>query len=152
MILNMLAAVVGSKPKGFVLNLPGGSEIDFSATEPAVAGWRFKADGTVVSLSGPATNGRPDWISPLSAASQYTFYLRWTNPVITLGSVFNLDDPSGEDNWVALSSDRTYRSQDAIPVTPAGIQAFSVDFEISLDQSTVLASGTYSISVDYESA
>ena len=151
MILNMLAAVVGSRPGAFVLNLPGGTQGDFSPSGPAVAGWRFKADGAVESIEGPGTNGRPDWISPLSAASQYTFYIRWTNPVITLGTVFNLADPSGEDNWIALSSTRTYTAEDAISFTPAGLQHFDVDFEISLDQSTVLASGTYTTIADYES-
>lgn len=150
MILNLLAAAISVKPKSFTLNLPGGSEIDFTALEPAIAGWRFKADGTVESIEGPGTNSRGNWVNPPSAASQYTFYIRWTNPVITLGGVFNLSDPSGEDNWIPLTTNRTYTARDAIPTTPAGIQNFDVDFEISLDQSTALASGTYSTLVDYE--
>lgn len=150
MILNMLAAVVGSRPGAFVLNLPGGTEGDFSPSGPAVAGWRFKADGTVESIEGPGFNPRPDWISPLSAASQYTFYLRWTNPVITEGFTWNDSSSSTEDSWIILSETRTYRSRDAIS-TSAGKQHFDVDFEISLDQSTVLASGTYTTIADYES-
>ena len=88
--------------------IAGGSTIIASSTSPyalsfnpfpAVAGIRYLAAGQYESLvnSVPTTEG--DWVSPLSAASNWEIRATVTSGVTPSGTV---------NTWLALTSDRTW--------------------------------------------
>lgn len=143
MMPTILAATITSAHP-YTLALPGGVMFDDTFDEIAEAGWEFRSNGTVFGFEGQTGNQvQTNWISPASAATKFAWYLRYTNVVFTNGTIsFDKAKPSNEDQWILLDQNRIYRSEDSF--SGAGdLQNFTCDFQLSLDQSIVLATGNY---------
>jgi hypothetical protein len=114
----------------------------------ALAGWKFKSDGTVFRTNLPGTlyniqfNAGTEWCN--TTPSQ-TYYLRCTVEAGSLGG-----SSSNENIWLALTSDRTFEVVD----TTAGFSPVTVQMKIEIASdsggSNILATGYYQATANQE--
>ena len=119
----------------------------------AYAAVRFNSDGTVDEFESHGTNdyvqidSATDWIIPNTASADKTYHVRVTGTPPT-------DDftvkPVANGSWVAVSTSPEWAVEDFNADIGVTVAMGSVTFELSDDAgSTVIASGTYSLSANW---
>ena len=146
----MLAGAIRRR-LSYTLTIPSPTLTDPKTTGPSTVGVQFNSDGTTTYFGDDTPGGfsGPNWIEPPSAATAFTFYIRYTNLSVSSGSGFNLESAASEDTWIQLNANRAWKAWDPIS-TAAGRQNFTNDFEIGTDGSTAEDSGSCSFDADYE--
>lgn len=114
-------------------------------TTPPIVGVQTRTDGKVYSSDGGAysEDAGDDWVRPAAAASALpSVYIRFTEASKDANFSYTSITPDGTTWYDMTTSTRTVAGQN----TGSGSAGAQVTAEISLDQSTILDTGTWTLS------
>jgi len=128
------------------------SETDVGSPFDTTVGIRFNTDGTIekgtsVNGAGISWSSAGSWIDPESAASS-AYDVRFTNLVVNTGAGDWTAEAEADDQWIAISSTRTWTANR----TSAGSWDFDCDFEVRANAGPPPATGSasYTFTIDNE--